>query len=90
MTAGVSSFAKFIGLCVALGSVGAAVASAGLPSSYALPFFAVWVAAFLVGVGFIIDGGRGAKALISTTAITWAIAVSAAALIAWLVMARFG
>lgn len=83
-------FAKFIGLCAVLGLFGGVAASAGLPSSYALPFFGLWVALFLLGVGYIIDGGRGAKALISTTALTWAIAVSAAALIAWLVMARFG
>lgn len=85
-----AKFLKFIVLLACLGLVGAAFAGSGLPSSYALPFFAIWIVAFLSGVGFIVDGGRGAKALVSRTALTWGLFVSAASLIAWLVAARFG
>lgn len=83
-------FLQFVALLAVLGGLAAIVADAGLPSSYALPFFALWVVAFLSGVGFIVDGGRGAKALVSRTALSWTLAVSVAALIAWLVAARFG
>ncbi|MGV2099060.1 hypothetical protein [Rhizobium sp. 21-4511-3d] len=83
-------FLQFVALLALLGALAAAVAGAGLPSAYALPFFAIWAIAFLSGVGFIIDGGRGAKALVSRTALTWTLLVSVAALIAWLVAARFG
>ena len=90
MTDTTKQLLQFLALLLALGALAAAVAGAGPPSSYALPFFAIWVIAFLSGVGFIIDGSRGAKALVSRTALTWTLLVSVAALIAWLVAARFG
>ena len=90
MSKDASDFLKFICLCLGLGLFALAVIESGLPRSFAVPFFIVWIVAFLAGVGFISDGTSGAKALVSRTLLTWSILLSAAALIAWLVLARFG
>ena len=90
MSKDAADFLKFICLCLGLGLFALAVIEVGLPRSFAIPFFIVWVVAFLAGVGFISDGMSGAKAIVSRTLLSWAILLSAAALIAWLVLARFG
>lgn len=51
---------------------------------------AAWFASTLLAVGFVIDGGRGAKVLLSSTLQSWAILLIVGLLIGWLVMARFG
>lgn len=90
MSKDAADFLKFICLCLGLGLLALAIIESGLPREFAIPFFVVWVIVFLAGVGFISDGMRGAKSLVSRTLLTWAILLSAAALIAWLVLARFG
>lgn len=90
MSKDASEFFKFICLCLGLGLLALGIIEAGLPRDFAIPFFIVWVIVFLAGVGFISDGMSGAKAIVSRTLLSWAILLSAAALIAWLVLARFG
>lgn len=90
MSKDAADFFKFICLCLGLGLLALGVIESGLSRDFAIPFFVVWIVVFLAGVGFISDGMSGAKALVSRTLLTWAILLSAAVLIAWLVLARFG
>lgn len=49
-----------------------------------------WLASTLLAVGYVIDGLAGAKALLSTTLLMWALAALGAAFIAWLAIAGAG
>lgn len=90
MSKDAADFFKFICLCLGLGLLALGISESGLHRDFAIPFFIVWVIVFLAGVGFISDGMSGAKAIVSRTLLSWVILLSAAALIAWLVLARFG
>lgn len=55
-----------------------------------LPLGLGWIFLVIIVTGFIIGGKEGAKALLSTTLLMWALAAIGALLIAWLAIAGAG
>jgi hypothetical protein len=57
---------------------------------FEIPLGFGWIFLIIVSTGFIIDGKKGAKALLSTTVLMWSLAIAGALLIAWLAIAGAG
>lgn len=52
--------------------------------------FVVWLAVTLLSIGYVVDGLKGARALLSGTLQSWAVLLIAGLLIGSLVAAKFG
>lgn len=87
MTNDTKQFFQFIAAVLGLGLLGGAMVNQPWMRGFELPFGIAWILCFLVAVGFIVNGGSGAKALVSYTLMMWGAAAVCAAFIAWLVIA---
>jgi hypothetical protein len=83
MNQNTKQFAQFIAATLVLALIGGAVVRAGLPSSYALPFGLLWLAAFLMVTGYIIQGRSGAVELLRMVGLTFGALFAVVALLSF-------
>lgn len=87
MTNDTKKFFQFIGAILGLGLIGGLIVAQNPPRVLALPLGIAWIIVFLGVTGFIVDGKKGAKDLVSTTLLTWAFIIIGAGLLLWLAIA---
>lgn len=90
MSRDTNRFLQFIAALVAFGLAGALLINPTWPTDLAIPFGLAWILLLLATIGFIVDGKKGAKALLFSTLLMWSLAVIGALLIAWLAIAGAG
>lgn len=90
MTRGTTQFLLFMSMIFGSALIGGIAIDQRWARGLELPLGLGWILLVIVSTGFIIDGKEGAKALLSRTALMWALAVIGALLIAWLAIAGAG
>lgn len=83
-------FLLFMSILLIPSAIAGAAIDTRLGQQNAWLIFAVWLAVILGGVGFVIDGKRGAADSIIGTGRAWLITLSVGLLIGSLVAAKFG
>ncbi|MEN3145683.1 hypothetical protein ABCW43_00050 [Neorhizobium sp. IRAMC:178] len=87
MSKDVSQFARFLAAIFIPALISGIMLDAGANGGVIAAF---WLVTTLLAVGYVVDGLKGAKALLTGTLHSWAILVIAGLLIGLLAMAKFG
>lgn len=90
MTKDAAQFLKFMALLLGSAFIGGLAIDQRWARGLELPLGLGWIFLVIIAIGFIVDGKKGAKALLSMTLLMWTLAAIGALLIAWLAIAGAG